>query len=142
MSSKPLFKVSSRRVGSLLRVAEMTRIKIREFEELEMNKLTMEEVKARRDQLRMARELLYREELKAKRVKKIKSKSYRKVHRKQREKEEAKNRAALEEGGFVPSEDELEAQDRRRATERQWGQSTENSKWAKATKTLGRAAWG
>ncbi|KAA8572767.1 hypothetical protein MFRU_003g01090 [Monilinia fructicola] len=114
--------------------------KIREFEELEMNKLSMEEVKARRDQLRMARELLYREELKAKRVKKIKSKSYRKVHRKQREKEEAKNRAALEEGGFVPSEDELEAQDRRRATERM-GAKHRNSKWAKATKALGRAAW-
>ncbi|KAF7874957.1 hypothetical protein EAF04_002131 [Stromatinia cepivora] len=114
--------------------------KIREFEELEMNKLSMEEVKARRDQLRMARELLYREELKAKRVKKIKSKSYRKVHRKQREKEEAKNRAALEEGGFVPSEDELEAQDRRRATERM-GAKHRNSKWAKATKAMGRAAW-
>lgn len=114
--------------------------KIREFEELEMNKLSMEEVKARRDQLRMARELLYREELKAKRVKKIKSKSYRKVHRKQREKEEAKNRAALEEGGFVPSEDELEAQDRRRATERM-GAKHRDSKWAKATKAMGRAAW-
>ncbi|CCD51600.1 hypothetical protein BofuT4_P019060.1 [Botrytis cinerea T4] len=114
--------------------------KIREFEELEMNKLSMEEVKARRDQLRMARELLYREELKAKRVKKIKSKSYRKVHRKQREREEAKNKAALEEGGFVPSEDELEAQDRRRATERM-GAKHRNSKWAKATKATGRAAW-
>lgn len=114
--------------------------KIREYEELEMNKLSMEEVKARRDQLRMARELLYREELRAKRVKKIKSKSYRKVHRKQREKEEAKNRAALEEGGFVPSEDELEAQDRRRATERM-GAKHRNSKWAKATKAMGRAAW-
>lgn len=114
--------------------------KIREYEELEMNKLSMEEVKARRNQLRMARELLYREELRAKRVKKIKSKSYRKVHRKQREKEEAKNRAALEEGGFVPSEDELEAQDRRRATERM-GAKHRNSKWAKATKAMGRAAW-
>ncbi|KAI9649107.1 hypothetical protein NHQ30_001674 [Ciborinia camelliae] len=114
--------------------------KIREFEELEMNKLSMEEVKARRDQLRMARELMYREELKAKRVKKIKSKSYRKVHRKQREREEEKNRAALEEGGFVPSEDELEAQDRRRATERM-GAKHRNSKWAKATKAMGRAAW-
>ncbi|TGO61702.1 hypothetical protein BCON_0025g00290 [Botryotinia convoluta] len=114
--------------------------KIREFEELEMNKLSKDEVKARRDQLRMARELLYREELKAKRVKKIKSKSYRKVHRKQREREEAKNKAALEEGGFVPSEDELEAQDRRRATERM-GAKHRNSKWAKATKATGRAAW-
>jgi len=55
---------------------------IREYEELETNKLSVEDVKARRDQLRMARELLFREEAKAKRIKKIKSKSYRKVHRK------------------------------------------------------------
>ncbi|KAG0648942.1 utp-14 domain containing [Hyphodiscus hymeniophilus] len=114
--------------------------RIREFEDLEANKMSIEEVKARRDQLRMARELLFREESKAKRIKKIKSKSYRKVHRKQREKEERQNREALAEGGFVPSEDELEAQDRRRAEERM-GAKHRGSKWAKATKETGRAAW-
>ena len=114
--------------------------RIREFEELETNKMSIEEVKARRDQLRMARELLFREEAKAKRIKKIKSKSYRKVHRKQREKEERLNKEALAEGGFVPSEDELEAQDRRRAEERM-GAKHRGSKWAKATKETGRAAW-
>lgn len=113
---------------------------IREFEELETNKMTLDEVKKRRDQLRMARELLFREEAKAKRIKKIKSKSYRKVHRKQREKEDRLNKEALAEGGFVPSEDELEAQDRRRA-EARMGQKHRNSKWAKATKETGRAAW-
>ena len=114
--------------------------RIREFEELEANKMSVEEVKARRDQLRMARELLFREEAKAKRIKKIKSKSYRKVHRKQREKEARLNKEALAEGGFVPSEDELEAQDRRRAQERM-GAKHRGSKWAKATKETGRAAW-
>jgi U3 small nucleolar RNA-associated protein 14 len=113
---------------------------IREFEELETKKLSIEEVKARRDQLRMARELLFREEVKAKRIKKIKSKSYRKVHRKQREKEERLNQEALAEGGFVPSEDEIEAQDRRRAEERM-GSRHRGSKWAKAMKGTGRAAW-
>ena len=114
--------------------------RLREFEELQTNKMSIEEVKARRDQLRMARELLFREEAKAKRIKKIKSKSYRKVHRKQREKEERLNKEALAEGGFVPSEDELEAQDRRRAEERM-GAKHRGSKWAKATKETGRAAW-
>ncbi|KAE9370311.1 Utp14-domain-containing protein [Stipitochalara longipes BDJ] len=114
--------------------------RIREFEELEANKLSVGEVKARRDQLRMARELLFREEAKAKRIKKIKSKSYRKVHRKQREKEERQNREALEEGGYVPSEDELEAQDRRRAEERM-GARHRGSKWAKAMKETGQSAW-
>lgn len=113
---------------------------IREFEELETNKLSLEEVKARRDQLRMARDLLFREEAKSKRIKKIKSKSYRKVHRKQREREERKNQEALAEGGFEPSEDELDAQDRRRAEERMGGKHR-NSKWAKAMKESGRTAW-
>jgi U3 small nucleolar RNA-associated protein 14 len=113
---------------------------LREFEELETKKMSVEEVKARRDQLRMARELMFREEAKAKRIKKIKSKSYRKVHRKQREKEERLNQEALAEGGYVPSEDEIEAQDSRRATERM-GAKHRGSKWAKATKQIGRAAW-
>ncbi|KAH8668108.1 Utp14 protein-domain-containing protein [Tricladium varicosporioides] len=114
--------------------------RLREFEELETKKMSIEEVKARRNQLRMARDLLFREETKAKRIKKIKSKSYRKVHRKQREKEERLNQEALEEGGYIPSEDELEKQDRRRAEERM-GAKHRGSKWAKATKATGRAAW-
>jgi U3 small nucleolar RNA-associated protein 14 len=113
---------------------------IREFEELETNKMSLEEVSQRRQQLRMARELMFREEAKAKRIKKIKSRSFRRVHRKDREKEDQLNKKALAEGGFEPSEDELEAQDRRRATERM-GQKHRGSKWAKATKETGRAAW-
>jgi U3 small nucleolar RNA-associated protein 14 len=114
--------------------------KIAEFEELETKKMSLEEVKARRDQLRMARELMFREEARSKRIKKIKSKSYRRVHRKQREKEERLNKEALLEAGIEPSEDEQEAQDRRRAEERM-GSKHRGSKWAKATKQTGRAAW-
>lgn len=113
---------------------------LREMEDLEASKLSMDEVRARRDQLRMARELLYREEARAKRIKKIKSKAYRKVHRKQREKEERLNKEALAEGGYVASEDEQEAQDRRRAEERM-GQRHRGSKWAKSAKASGKAAW-
>ncbi len=114
--------------------------KMMEFEELETNRMSLEEVKARRAQLRMARDLLFREEARAKRIKKIKSKSYRKVHRKQREKENQMNRQALIEAGVEPSEDEQEVQDRRRAEERM-GAKHRDSKWAKATKRAGRAAW-
>ncbi|KAH6724338.1 Utp14 protein-domain-containing protein [Leptodontidium sp. MPI-SDFR-AT-0119] len=114
--------------------------KIREFEELETKKMSLEEVKERRDQLRMARELMFREEAKSKRIKKIKSKSYRKVHRKQREKQDRLEKEALLEGGFEPSEDEMEKQDRRRAEERM-GAKHRESKWAKAMKGTGRAAW-
>lgn len=114
--------------------------KIREFEELEANKMSLEDVKARRQELRASRDLMFREEAKAKRIKKIKSKSYRRVHRKQREKDERISREALLEAGIEPSEDEQELQDRRRAAERM-GSRHRNSKWAKATKDTGRAAW-
>jgi U3 small nucleolar RNA-associated protein 14 len=113
---------------------------IREYEELETKNMSIEEVKTKRAQLRIARDLLFREEAKSKRIKKIKSKSYRKVHRKQREKENRQNQEALAEGGYVLSEDELEAQDRRRANERMSAKHR-GSKWAKATKQTGRATW-
>lgn len=114
--------------------------RIREAEDLEVNKMSMEEIMEGRRQLRAKRELMFREEARAKRVKKIKSKSYRRVHRKEREKEERKNKEALAEAGVEPSEDELEAQDRRRATERM-GAKHRGSKWAKGTKEIGRAVW-
>lgn len=114
--------------------------KLMEFEELETKKMSIEEVKARQAQLRMARDLLFREEARAKRIKKIKSKSFRRVHRKEREKEDRLNKEALIEAGIDPSEDEQELQDRRRAEERM-GAKHRGSKWAKATKATGRAAW-
>ncbi|KAI9811237.1 MAG: hypothetical protein M1827_005569 [Pycnora praestabilis] len=114
--------------------------KIRAFEELQTNKLPLEEVEARRAELRKARELLFREEVRAKRIKKIKSKSYRRVYRRQRQKEEREEKDAFAAAGLVASEDEQERIDRRRAEERMGARHRE-SKWAKGVKESGRAAW-
>ena len=113
---------------------------IQHSEELQTNKLPLEEVQARRARLRMARELLFREEARAKRIKKIKSKSYRRVHRKQRERSEQETKVALEAAGVDASEDEQEAADRRRAMERM-GAKHRESTWARGIKKSGRAAW-
>jgi len=51
-----------------------------------MNHLSVEEVAARRAELRKTRELMFRAEVKAKRVSKIKSKMYRRIKKKEREK--------------------------------------------------------
>ena len=104
------------------------------FEELPTNKLSLHEVQARRAELRRARDLLFREETRAKRIKKIKSKSYRRVHRKERE------RIALMGGGFDGSESEQDRNDRRRADERMGARHRE-SRWARGVKESGRAAW-
>jgi U3 small nucleolar RNA-associated protein 14 len=53
---------------------------------LQMNKVSVEEVAQRRAELRKMRELMFRAEVKAKRIAKIKSKTYRKIKRKEREK--------------------------------------------------------
>lgn len=113
---------------------------IQAFEELEANKLPFEEVQARRAELRRARDLLFREEIRAKRVNKIKSKSYRRIHRKERERLVQKDKEALVAAGVDDSESEKERNDRRRAEERM-GAKHRESRWAKGVKESGRLAW-
>jgi U3 small nucleolar RNA-associated protein 14 len=111
-------------------------------EELVTNKMPVEEMLRRRAELRQNRELLFREEAKAKRISKIKSKSYRRVHRKQRERDAAKEQALLDpEGLGIPmDEDEKETADRRRA-EARMGAKHKDSKWAKSLKATNRDVW-
>lgn len=113
---------------------------IQAFEELATNKLPIEEVQARRAELRKARELLFREEIRAKRIKKIKSKSYRRVHRRERERNAQQERDTLAAAGVDLSEDEKELNDRQRAEERMGARHRE-SKWAKGVKDSGRMVW-
>lgn len=113
---------------------------IREFEEMQMNKVPFEEVQARRAQLRMARDLLFREEVRAKRIKKIKSKSYRRVHRKERQRLAQNEKDSLREAGLIDPEEEAEEQQRIRAAERM-GLRHNESRWAKQAKADGRLGW-
>ncbi len=91
-------------------------------------------------QRRREREMHSREMARAKRIKKIKSKAYRRIHRKEllRE-EEAEHEEALA-AGELDSDEEREALDRRRAEERM-GTRHRESKWAKLGKKAGRAVW-
>ncbi|KAG8927039.1 hypothetical protein FRC02_008526, partial [Tulasnella sp. 418] len=73
-------------VDNLLKAANLREQDVRKTEELQMKDLTVEEVQARRAELRYSRELMFRAEVKAKRIAKIKSKTYRKIHRKLKEK--------------------------------------------------------
>ena len=107
---------------------------------LPANNVSLEEAQARRAELRRARDLLFREEKRAKRIKKIKSKSYRKVHRKERERNTQREKDAMAATGINDSEEEQARNDRRRAEERM-GQRHRESRWAKSVKDSGRAAW-
>ncbi|KAI0483658.1 Utp14 protein-domain-containing protein [Xylaria cf. heliscus] len=96
--------------------------------------------KAMLQQKRRERELQSREEARAKRIKKIKSKAYHRVHRRQRERDEIKEREIMVASGEIDSEEEREALDRQRAMERMGARHRE-SKWAKQANKNGRAAW-
>lgn len=113
---------------------------IQEIEELQARNIPVEEIQARRAELRKRRDLLFREEVRAKRIKKIKSKSYRRVHRKEREREEQKERQALMEAGVDPDEMDQQDSERKRA-EARMGSKHRDSKWAKSLKQTGRTAW-
>ena len=113
--------------------------RIEDSESLAANKMPVEEVQARRAELRRNRDLLFREEIRSKRIKKIKSKSYRRVHRQDRDKNILRQNEALTETG-MELEGEQEQLDKRRAEERMRGRHRE-SRWAKSVKGAGRQAW-
>ena len=74
--SAPLNEFEAQISGILKESQIASEKQIQEFEQLATQKLSVEDLQRRTAELRMARELMYREELKAKRIKKIKSKSY------------------------------------------------------------------
>lgn len=91
-------------------------------------------------QRRRDRELESREQARSKRIKKIKSKTYRRIHRKERLGDEANHLEEMRANGDIDSEEEREAAHRRRALERV-GAKHKESKWAKMGSRVGRAVW-
>lgn len=94
------------------------------FEEIAIAKMSPEEVKKRTNELRLMRELMLRDEKRAKRIKKIKSKQYRKVHKKER----LRNQELVEGSDY---ESDKEDHDMKRAKERMSLKHKTLSSWAK-----------
>lgn len=93
------------------------------FEEIAMAKMSPAELKKRTNELRQMRELMFRDEMRAKRIKKIKSKQYHKIQKRERLRNEE-----LVEG----SESEDEDHDKKRAQERMTLKHKTQSQWAKS----------
>ncbi len=110
------------------------------FEELQTNKMPLEEVQARRAELRKIRDLMFFEEKRAKRIKSIKSKKYRREHRRDLKRREQGERDALVAAGVENGDGDREEHDRRRAMVRM-GAKGRDSKFAKGLKESGRAVW-
>ncbi len=99
-------------------------------EELKMNHLSAEEVTARRAEVMRTRELMFRAEMKAKRVAKIKSKTYRRLKR--RAKEKQRGDESDSEGPEAPLRKDAE-----RAKERAALKHKVTGKWARAMRRRG-----
>lgn len=74
---------------SLLATAQMSQADLQQQEKAALATLDPADLAARQAELRRQRDLMYRAERKAKRVAKIKSKAYRRIHRKARERDGA-----------------------------------------------------
>lgn len=131
--SQPTTELESS-IDKLLKSAKLRDEDIAQTEELMMNHLSVEEVTERRAQLRKMRDLLFRADVKAKRVAKIKSKAYRRIHKKEREKLMAKldGDATMED-----AEEERMKHEAERAKERATLKHKNTGKWAKAMKARG-----
>lgn len=95
------------------------------FEEIAAAKLSAEELKKRTNELRLMRELMFRDEKRAKRIKKIKSKTYHKIKKKERLRTQE-----IVEGSDMESD--TEEHDMKRAKERMLLKHKTQSKWAKS----------
>ncbi|KIJ66588.1 hypothetical protein HYDPIDRAFT_174627 [Hydnomerulius pinastri MD-312] len=115
-------------VDKLLKSAQLRDEDIANTESLKMAHLSVEEVAARRAELRMMRELAFRADRKAKRVAKIKSKAYRRIRKKQRERLDGAEEDDVEDEG-----ERLKAEVQR-ARERATLRHKNTGKWAKAMK--------
>ncbi|KAL4070303.1 Utp14 protein-domain-containing protein, partial [Scleroderma citrinum] len=115
-------------VDKLLTSAQLRDEDIAHTEGLKMAHLSVEEVVARRAELRMMRELAFRADRKAQRIAKIKSKAYRRIRKKQRERLDA---AEEDE----PSDDEARMKaEVDRARERATLRHKNTGKWAQSMK--------
>ncbi|RPD64660.1 Utp14-domain-containing protein [Lentinus tigrinus ALCF2SS1-7] len=131
---KPTTELESA-VDKLLKSARLRENEIAQTESLKMNNLSVEEVAARRAELAKMRDLMFRAEAKAKRIAKIKSKTYRRIKKKER--------ARLAEKLGEAEDDDLDDEEARlkreveRARERATLRHKNTGKWAKAMKARG-----
>ncbi len=121
---------------------EEDEVRKREERELKQSVVTKEEVIARQIELRQMRTLMFHQEMKAKRLKRIKSRSHRRLRKKDKEKEQELTAQETAELGGEAGEEARMKEERRRAQERMTQRHKNNSKWIKRQLALGKTAAG
>ncbi|KXN69667.1 small-subunit processome [Conidiobolus coronatus NRRL 28638] len=104
---------------------------LKNFEDLQSQELSAQELKDRQKKMMQLRNLMFKEELKAKRVSKIKSKAYRKVLRKEKAKLAKLQGEADGDDDMEDSDEEATKNEIARARERMSLKHQNTTKWAK-----------
>jgi U3 small nucleolar RNA-associated protein 14 len=117
-------------VDQLLKRAQMREEDLQKTEELKMNHLSAEEVASRRAEIMKTRELMFRAEMKAKRIAKIKSKTYRRFKRREKEKH-------LDDNSDSDGPETSLKREAERAKERATLRHKSTGKWAKMMRRRG-----
>ncbi|KAK8822672.1 hypothetical protein WA556_001566 [Blastocystis sp. ATCC 50177/Nand II] len=120
-------------IDVILEQSEMKEKSVRDKEsrDLEMNKLSVEDVKARNEELARMKTLLFYQEQKNKRINKIKSKKYHKIRKRAEERREEKMREILKQTDPERYKELLEKDAVKRAKERMSLKHKNTSKWIK-----------
>jgi U3 small nucleolar RNA-associated protein 14 len=116
-------------INNTLIAAGLTEEKQKETEDLELNKISPEEMQARRAQLAKMRSLMFFQEQKQKKIAKIKSKTYRKLKNKDAEKAKAEFTAELHKLDPELAQEEKDKADFERAKERMTLKHKNTGKW-------------
>ncbi|KAJ2776921.1 hypothetical protein H4R18_005423 [Coemansia javaensis] len=119
-------------IQAILAQSGMSDEQQRQYEELELQQLSPEEIRRRQRELRMVRELMFRSERRAKRAAKIKSKTYRRILKRQKEHAQEKELERIKEDDPEMYEMLMEKMARSRAEERITLRHKNTGKWAKA----------
>ncbi|KAI9207039.1 Utp14 protein-domain-containing protein [Polychytrium aggregatum] len=118
-------------IHQILEESQLVEKKQKAFEDMELNKVSKEELMARRAELSKMRSLLFFEEQKAKRLAKIKSKTYRKILKKDKLKKQMMSIEELHKLDPQLAAAELEKLEAARAKERVSMRHKNTGKWAK-----------
>ncbi|KAI0094168.1 Utp14 protein-domain-containing protein [Irpex rosettiformis] len=124
-------------ISTLLKSAQMREQDLAHTESLKMNHLSVQEVAERRAELGRMRELMFRAEVKAKRVARIKSKAFRRLRKKARGKEKGKLGDGEEEDEGEEGEEAVLKREVERARERATLRHKNTGKWARGMKGRG-----
>ncbi|KAK8799386.1 hypothetical protein JH06_3687 [Blastocystis sp. subtype 4] len=106
-------------------------IRDKESRDLAVNKLSVDEVRARNQELAKMKSLMFYQEQKNKRINKIKSKKFHKIHKKAEERRKEKERELLKETDPALYRELLEKDAMKRAQERISLKHKNTSKWVK-----------